>query len=194
MSLKDDFVESAFYPALGKRAGSIAAMVDHVEAEKVNGLTQIIESGIARGPLWAIDAPATLVWDWVAQNLSGTKILSIDSDQSVIEAMKEKTQDVEYECGDAKTLLLEISTAVLSKVALLYLNSGDLRISFGPSIALERLAELQSIWDKLPSGCMVAVDDVFSPYDGAHIAIANFMANQGIQPTFIASQAAWIKT
>jgi hypothetical protein len=70
----------------------------------------------------------------------------------------------------------------------------DWSVERGYISACHHLMELLAVWDRLPSGCMIAVDDVHGTHHGKHVAILEFMNERNISPAFFGYQIAWIKT
>lgn len=194
MDIKEKFESQPWASALNYRKETFAFMADHVEKMAAQGLNQIIETGTARTPgNWAGDGQSTLIWDWLASEVEGAKVTSIDISQQAVDNAREQTNSVKYVVGDSIEKLGAQATKTVSKVALLYLDSLD--FDWGqPNVAAEHsLKELLAVWDRLPSGCLIVVDDCHSPYRGKQTAIASFMANQGISPAFSGFQTGWIK-
>jgi len=194
MDIKEKFNSQPWAKALSYRKDAFAFMIDHVEKSAALGLNQIIETGTARTPgNWQGDGQSTLIWDWLAAEVNGTKVISIDINPKAVENAREQTNRVKYIVGDSVEKLRTQTTKTISKVSLLYLDSLDFDWGL-PNVAADHsLKELLVVWDQLPSGCLIVVDDCHSPYRGKQTAIASFMANQGISPAFSGFQMGWIK-
>lgn len=194
MTLKENFESQPWFNALSYRKDTFGIMIDYFEKAAALGLNQIIETGTARARgNWSGDGQSTLIWDWLAGEVAGAKVLSIDLNPKAVEVAKEQTKNVKFLVGDSIEKLMAQTSKVLSKVGLLYLDSMDFDWSQGDISARHHLGELSSVWDSLPSGCLIAVDDCHSPYQGKHTAIAAFMAEKQIAPAFTGYQIGWIK-
>ena len=170
-------------------------MVEHFEKAAEMGLDQIIETGTARTKgNWSGDGQSTLIWDWVAHQIPDTQVISIDIDPDAIKVAELQTKKVHFHSGDSVEFLSALSDETISKTGLLYLDSLDWEFQQGYISACHHLMELLSVWDRLPSGCMIAVDDVNGTHHGKHVAILEFMNERNINPVFYGYQIAWIKT
>lgn len=194
MTLKENFEAQPWADLLAHRKATTLLMLEHFKAVATLGLNQIIETGTARmRDNWQGDGQSTLVWDWAAGEIKGSKVLSIDLDPKAVEVAREQTKHVRYVVGDSIQVLSELGSDVLSKVGLLYLDSLDFDWSSGDASARHHLAELATVWERLPSGCMIIVDDRHSPSQGKHTAIATFMSEKKIEALFVEYQVGWIK-
>lgn len=194
MTLREKFESQPWCNALAYRKDTFGRMIDYFEKVTALGLNQIIETGTARARgNWSGDGQSTLIWDWLAGEVDGVKVLSIDLNPKAVEVAKEQTKNVKFLVGDSVEKLTAQTSKVLSKVGLLYLDSMDFDWSQGEASARHHLRELVSVWDSLPPGCLVVVDDCHSPYQGKHTAIAAFMAEKQIAPEFTGYQIGWIK-
>jgi hypothetical protein len=194
MTLLEKFESQPWIAALSYRKDTFKKMIEHFEIAASLGFTQLIETGTARvRGNWQGDGQSTLIWDWLASELSGTHVLSIDRDQRAVDIASEQTEHVDFQVGDSLEVLPSIDPEVLEKVGLLYLDSLDFEWGQPNTAAQHTLGELLKVWDHLPSGCMIAVDDCHSPYAGKHTAVAAFMSGQGIAPAFTGYQMAWVK-
>lgn len=194
MTLAEKFLSQPWAYALSYRRDTFLKMVEHFETVAALGLTQIIETGTARTRgNWQGDGQSTLIWDWLVGEVDGAKALSIDLNPKAVDIAKEQTKNVKFLVGDSIEKLTAQKGSVLSKVGLLYLDSLDFDWSNGQVSAQHHLGELLSVWDGLPSNCLIAVDDCHSPYQGKHTAIAAFMAEKQIAPAFVGYQMGWIK-
>lgn len=194
MNLLEKFDAQPWAPALSYRRDTFRNMIEHFEIAASLGLTQLIETGTARvRGNWQGDGQSTLVWDWLASELDGIQVLSIDRDQRAVDVADEQTEHVSFQVGNSLEVLPAIDLAVIQKVGLLYLDSLDFEWGQPATAAQHTLGELLKVWEHLPSGCMIAVDDCHSPYAGKHTAVAAFMSGNGIAPAFAGYQMAWIK-
>lgn len=194
MTIRDRFESQPWASALAYRKDTFGLMIEHFEKAAAIGLNQIIETGTARmRGNWSGDGQSTLIWDWLAGEIDGAKVLSIDLNPAAVDVAKEQTKNVKFLVGDSIEKLSGQKATVLSKVGLLYLDSLDFEWGRGQVSAQHHLGELLAVWENLPSGCLIAVDDCHSPYQGKHVAVAHFMADKQIAPAFSGYQMGWIK-
>lgn len=194
MTIREKFESQPWANALVYRRDTFALMIEHFEKAAALGLIQIIETGTARARgNWSGDGQSTLIWDWLAGEIDGAKVLSIDMNPAAVELAKEQTKNVKFLVGDSIEKLSSQKSTVLSKVGLLYLDSLDFDWGAGHVSAQHHLGELLAVWESIPSGCLIAVDDCHSPYQGKHTAVAAFMAEKKIIPAFSGYQMGWIK-
>lgn len=194
MTLIEKFLAQPWINALSYRASTFAKMLEHFEVAASVGLTQIIETGTARARgNWQGDGQSTLIWDWVLGEVENSKALSIDLDERAVDIAKDQTTHVDFQVGNSIEVLSSIEPSTLSKVGLLYLDSLDFDFGQPQTAANHALGELLEVWNQLPSGCMIAVDDCHSPYAGKHTAVAAFMDSKGIPPAFTGYQMGWVK-
>ncbi len=190
--IKELFLQTNIYPFLGHRALGFYKIIEHLEN---NPHGYIIETGTVRGVGgWYNEGQSTLIWDWVAKQLSDIKIISIDKDQSCIDIAKSQTSDnIEYICDCSVNTLNSMSPQIIKNTTLLYLDSMDWTIEKAFESSLHHLCELTCVWTNLPIGCLVVIDDRHSDTMGKHIMIEQFMNKLGIIPFFKDYQIAWIK-
>ena len=190
-AIVSEFTQTPFFPELSHRGPSFARMVDHVERNR--SLTQVIETGTARiAGNWGGDGQSTLIWDWLADRLPIT-VTSIDIEPEAVAIARSQVKHVEFIVGDSVCALAAMRPEKLRRTALLYLDSYDWTPETHLESAFHHLAELASVWAYLPSGCMIAVDDVHGQFVGKHVMVYRFMSKLGIEPAFAGSQAGWIK-
>jgi hypothetical protein len=190
MNLYDEFKASEMYSKLGQRANTMAYMIAHLE-RAAKGL--IVETGTARiEGNWSGDGQSTLVWDWAASHLP-YRVKSVDINPEFVETAKKQVHHTEVVLSDSIRFLSSLSNADLADIKLLYLDSYDWRPSMALDCMFHHMAELAAVWAKLPSGCMVVVDDRHSETEGKHFMVAVFMNKLGIAPVFSDYQIGWIK-
>jgi trans-aconitate methyltransferase len=195
MTIKDKLQAQPWFNELMHRQETVSSMVEYFASVAATGLNQIIETGTARQKgNWSGDGQSTLIWDWLAHQIPNVKVLSIDLDPIAIETVRAQTKKVEFLTGDSIQHLPSLPVEIISHVGLLYLDSMDWDFERGYISACHHLVELQSVWDRLPVGCMIAVDDVHGDNQGKHVAIQEFMIERNISPKFKGHQIGWIKT
>jgi hypothetical protein len=198
-SITEQFIKSDMFRKLRHRASTMAKAIEHLErwsVEQPYDPPTIIETGTARiEGNWHGDGQSTLVWDWFAQNNSAA-VLSIDLVQESVDIAKRQVTHVECVQGDSIQTLNKWASempGLIASTRLLYLDSFD----WSPELQLEsaghHLCELTTVWAKLPSGCLIMVDDRHSPTQGKHVMVDGFMRALGVKPLFAEYQIGWIK-
>jgi cephalosporin hydroxylase len=185
--LEQEFLDSEMFRKLKHRSHTMAAMVAHVETHP--GL--IIETGTSwdHGN-WFGQGQSTLIWDWLCSKLPDVTAVSIDIRQEGVDVAKAQTQHVKYVTGNS---VLMLPTLDLAKTTLLYLDSFDWTPELDFESSFHHLAELTTVWAKLPSGCMIVVDDRHEVARGKHWMVDGFMRKLGVKPVFAEYQIGWIK-
>jgi predicted O-methyltransferase YrrM len=184
-----EFLENETFKKLDHRLETFALMVSHVE----NRPGLIVETGTARiEGNWGGDGQSTLIWDWLAERLP-VRVKSVDINPEFVEIARKQVKHTEVICANSLNMLSGLSDVDLYDMTLLYLDSFD----WHPSIALDsmfhHMAELATVWAKLPRGCLVVVDDRHSDTQGKHFMVQVFMEQLGIKPAFVGYQIGWYK-
>lgn len=149
----------------------------------------IVETGCARqADNWEGDGQSTLVWEWLINFCGGT---GISFDISPVSTAYARTQvkKMQIEQIDSVTGLRSIANP--QAIDFLYLDSFDLTET--NESAIHHLAELTSVYARLRSGCIIAVDDCFSDTKGKHLAVAAFLNWLGVQPVLRSYVTVWVK-
>ena len=149
----------------------------------------IVETGCARQPdNWAGDGQSTLVWDWLIHKVGGTG-LSMDISKENCAAAAAQVQHFKVACVDS---VVGLRTMVQpEKIDFLYLDSYDL--TDGIESPTHHLAELTSIYPRLPSGCIIAVDDCKSETHGKHRFVRDWLLSLGVRPLLESYVTVWRK-
>jgi hypothetical protein len=149
----------------------------------------IVETGCARQPdNWAGDGQSTLVWDWLLDKVGGTG-LSMDISQENCAAAATQVQHFKVACVDS---VVGLRTMVKPEtIDFLYLDSYDLTETI--ESPTHHLAELASVYARLPSGCLIAVDDCVSEQHGKHRFIRDWLARMDVQPMLRGYVTVWRK-
>ena len=169
----------------GSRRVRFQAMAEGMLA--VNRPICILETGCMRKPKGNEgpegDGCSSLVWDYVANRTQGG-FISIDVNPENVEYAKSRLGPrSQVFCSESVKFLSAISF-LSQKVDLLYLDSMDyegskIRKAYS---ALHHAAELAAVWPWLAPGCLIAVDDCHSEYDGKHVMVKQFFDCLGIEP------------
>jgi hypothetical protein len=187
-----EFVEE-FYPKLGctKRWDGFQCIVSHLAA--LNRPGSIVETGTIRPDgTWDGDGRSTLIWDWLAQKYQ-FEVWSVDNNVHALEEAQSLTKSTKYALCDS--ILFLSSFNGLSRIDLLYLDSYD----WGPDATrktlseLHHVGELASIYERLPSGCLIATDDHVNEDEGKHVLIDAFFKRLQVQPLLKSYQIIWQK-
>ena len=92
-------------------------------------------------------------------------------------------------CLDSIIAIRAISNP--EKIDFLYLDSFDLTETIdSPS---HHLAELASIYPRLSSGCIIAIDDCVSDQLGKHRFVKEWLSGLNVEPVFNGYITIWIK-
>jgi len=189
-----DYVEK-FGPHLGdsRRWECFLFIADHLL--KKNKPLNIIETGCARTPNnWHGDGQSTLQWDFLA-NQTGGKVITIDLSEHSCKVAKDLTSEkTTVICADSINALLNDPSVkfTLPNCDMLFLDSYDHNPPYGLS-ELHHAGELAACYDKLPSGCLIVVDDCNSDDSGKHFLVKKFFDRMGIPEALKAYVSVWIK-
>lgn len=204
MSLVEKFKQQQFFNVLGQRQAGFVQMISHIEEN--NHLCNLVETGTARiKGNWSGDGQSTLIWDWLAEQ-TRLSVTSIDLSAENAAVAAAQTKHVNYIVEDSVSALIRLSMideiwckqknkviGSLSNTVLLYLDSFDWNPSLHFESAFHHLAELTAVWNKLPSGCMIVVDDRHNDTEGKHVLVEKLMSKFNIKPIFSGYQIGWIK-
>lgn len=149
----------------------------------------IVETGCAREPgNWDGDGQSTLVWDWLLDKVGGTG-LSMDINPSHCEAAAAQVWNFKVACVDS---VVGLRTMVQPETLdFVYLDSYDLTETIDSPT--HHLAELASVYARLPSGCIIAVDDCVNEQYGKHRFIRDWLLRMGIEPALRGYVTIWLK-
>lgn len=149
----------------------------------------IVETGCARQPdNWAGDGQSTLVWDWLLDKLGGTG-LSMDISAANCHAAAAQVTHFKIACVDS---VVGLRTMVKPETLdFLYLDSYDLTETIDSPT--HHLAELASVYPRLPSGCLIAVDDCINEQYGKHRFVREWLNRLGVEPMLRGYVTVWRK-
>ncbi len=157
-----------------------------------NRAVVIIETGTARtAENWAGDGQSTLVWDYLSA-VTGGFGYSVDSDIGACAVARRQVRATRVVCDDSIHFLGSIQLFARS-ADLLYLDSFDWSHHRQAESCLHHAGELATVWNELPSGCLIAVDDCLSPTEGKHLLVREFFRLQGIAPLVESYVHVWRK-
>jgi hypothetical protein len=152
------------------------------ELSELNRPLLIVETGTARERgNWQGDGQSTLIWDWLIGEVGG-QAQSVDFNQDAVEIARSQAPRVTCVWGDSQAFLRGFFEAEL--IDLLYLDAydwGDSRQANSLS-ELHHVGELAAIYERLRSGCLIAVDDCHGIDQGKHVLVQEFFNRIGIEP------------
>jgi SAM-dependent methyltransferase len=149
----------------------------------------ILETGCARQTdNWDGDGQSTLVWDFLINALGGSAV-SFDISPQSVEYAKSRVSKAEVRCIDSVIGLRQYQHVEL--LDLVYLDSYDL--TDGIESPTHHLAELTSIYPRLPSGCLIAVDDCVNEQHGKHRFVRDWLSTLGLEPLVRSYITVWRK-
>lgn len=179
-----------FAPYLGatKRWQAFAYIADALaELRRPIG---IVETGCLRQQgNWDGDGQSTVVWDWILNRLGGYGH-SYDISADSVAVARAAVNRMEVHQQDSVEALAGFPNA--STIDLLYLDSYDWTADSDASAKHHR-AELEAIYDRLRPGCLIAVDDCFSPTEGKHALVLPWLAERGVEPIVTGYVYVWRK-
>jgi hypothetical protein len=104
------------------------------------------------------------MWDWMAQKTGGS-VRSLDINVDHVNSASNMCPNSQIIIGDSIESMVKLD---LSYVNLLFLDSYDHNPPFYGLSELHAIGELAASYEKLPSGCLIAVDDCKSEIGGKH--------------------------
>lgn len=157
-----------------------------------NKSLQIIETGTLNSTSdWLGYGQATLLWNWLAKQTNGLAA-SVDIDPKKCEFAKFHCPNVHIIHADSISFLRQAK--LVAGLDLLYLDAFDWSPELHVSSSLHHMGELAAIYDKLPSGCLICVDDCHSDTQGKHTLVRDFFKNMlGLEPLVKCHIQVWRK-
>lgn len=155
----------------------------------------IVETGSLRTEHdWMGHGQSSLLWDFIVEKTKG-KGFSVDINHEVVEFARARSKNLSFIHADSVTYLRSLSQDPFAKtIDLLYLDSCDWSKENHIESCLHHMGELAMIYDKLPSGCIIAVDDCHNENQGKHVIVRNFFRDIiKIQPVCLTHVAVWKK-
>ena len=154
----------------------------------IDGPVHIVETGCARQEgNWQGDGQSTVMWGWLAERLGGS-VATIDISRQNLDVAKRLVPSANAICSDSITALRSLPHA--EQIDLLYLDSYDVTHDY--RAPLHHMGELAAIYDRLKSGCLIAVDDAMKDY-GKDLYVKIFFADNGIKPIINGYTKVWEK-
>ncbi len=142
----------------------------------------IVETGTLNSDNdWLGYGQSTLIWDWLISRTKGI-VYSVDIDIEKIRYGRARCNNVNFIHCDSFGFLRGFDA---SKIDLLYLDSFNWSKAEHVSSCLHHIGELAAIYDRLPSGCLIAVDDAHSPTEGKHVLVNYFFKEFFKQPPLV---------
>ncbi len=149
----------------------------------------IAETGSAREvENWGGDGQSTQVWNWIIARTGGS-IVSFDINPKAVAYAKSVAPLADVQCIDSVQGLRMIPHP--EQLDFLYLDSFDL--TPGIESPTHHLAELASIYPRLRSGCLIAVDDCKSEAHGKHRFVRDWLLGLGVRPLLESYVTVWKK-
>lgn len=158
----------------------------------------IIETGCLRNPNgWEGDGNSTAIWDWFAER--GAECYSVDISAKHAQIARNICPNVKISCGDSiNYLYYELA---VSRCNLLYLDSYDYLPGYEALSELHHAGELAVVYERLPSGCLIAIDDCLDNCEnhgkdmkgGKHKLCEYFFERARIEPLFTGFITGWVK-
>lgn len=187
--------DDKFGKHLGQRRITMKWAIEYLELLNSNANNNgfsIIETGTLRTPGNWGDGQSTLIWEWAKSKFDKiNSIYSIDIDLNSIEQARTVCHDTKLVRDDSLTALRLIPD--VQTCGLLYLDSFDCKKHNAQESAFHHMCELALVYGKLPSGCLIMVDDCVSQTFGKHLMVRDFMERIGNEPYFTGYQSAWLK-
>lgn len=159
-----------------KRRPGFDIMIEHLRATKY---PLIVETGVSRQEdNFFGDGMSTLIWDAIANELSGT-VHCVDINQASCKFARDNcSEKTMIWCADSVKWLAvkETEYGKLNRgIDVLYLDSYDIDIKNWHPSAQHHIYELLAIKKALKPGTLIAVDDNLI-IDGAHIGKGTYVA------------------
>ena len=149
----------------------------------------IAETGCAREfDNWGGDGQSTQVWNWIIKRTGGS-VVSFDINPKAVAYAKSVAPLADVQCIDSVQGLRMIPHP--ERLDFLYLDSFDL--TPGIESPTHHLAELASIYPRLRSGCLIAVDDCQSAAHGKHRFVRDWLLSLGVRPLLESYVTVWKK-
>jgi len=192
VSLLEAFLRDPNAEKLDRRRDGFAAIMAHLDSSKPGW---ILETGVSREPdNYSGDGMSTAWWDWVIARLPEKfEGISFDINPTSCEWARTQFSRMKVWCGDSVSGLSVVPAHIVETTRLLYLDSFDWSLEKNLDSAFHHFKELATVYARLPSGCLIVVDDRHDELFGKHGAVTAFFQNLGVSPIFVGYQIGWIK-
>lgn len=138
----------------------------------LNRPVHIVETGTTcKDNDWLGYGHATLMFDWILSKTGGVGN-SVDINPVACKFSRSKCTHMRVTNCDSIGFLRGYSMP--EKIDLLYLDSYDWSPDLHVRSSLHHMGELAAIYERLPVGCLIAVDDCHSDKDGKHVMVNLF--------------------
>lgn len=176
---------------LGKRADTFKEMFLHLLKRRQHNFT-IVETGTVRMEHnFNGDGCSTVIFDHFISTYGGTLHTVDINPQSCALARRLTSPRTLVTISDSVIFLDTFQKP--ETIDLLYLDSFDFDANNPHPSSLHHIKELATVWAKLPSGCLIVIDDNFEDGSGKGAYIQEFMYNVGATPLFNSYQLGFIK-
>ncbi len=184
-TIQSSFIEkfdTEFGPLLGKRVASFRKAFEELEKlGKTNYF--IVETGTSRiKDNWEGDGQSTRLWDSFVNHHNGF-VVSIDLSKEACDIAKSMVSNkVKFYAQDSVSTLATLPN--MESCDMLYLDSYDVTDWNDTHLAsLHHIKELCAVYAKLPSGCLIMVDDNAND-KGKGVYVKDFLKNVGAVELF----------
>ncbi len=194
----DEFVR-AFKPLLTSRVPLRTGQFDRWPAFEFIGKkllakgapVNIVETGSLRTTNdWLGYGQATMVFDWILGQTGGSGH-SVDIDLTTCHHARRNVKHMRVVHADSIGFLRGFGFETLD---LLYLDAYDWSPALKVESALHHMGELACIFNRLSTGCMIAVDDCHSEAEGKHVLVRDFFKSMfGKDPVVKSHVQVWVK-
>jgi len=161
----------------------------------LEGAVQIVETGVMRQEgNFGGDGNSTVLWEWILSRVGGIGF-SVDLNLEACQLARRLCPHMTITRSDSIQFLRKLpETRFVQSLDLLYLDSFDWSPEKHVSSTLHHMGELACVWDVLPSGCLIAVDDCHSETQGKHVLVKNFFRDMlGMEPLVSCHIQVWRK-
>ena len=181
--------DELFGKHLGRRREAFAFIVGRLLGR--TSPFQIIETGCVRAyGDWGAGM-STCLWNWVITKRPESTAISIDNSPTNVALARSLCPKVSVTCEDSIRALSNFGP--VPTLALLYLDSFDYYEGQKAQAQLHHAGELAAIWERLPRGCLVAVDDAWADREGKHVLVEDFFRKLGVEPLVGGYTRVWEK-
>ena len=148
----------------------------------------IVETGCVRRPgAWIDEGQSTIIWDWIIAKTGGSAT-SFDISEESVSACRKMVKNVKVVQSDSVTGLRSLERP--EDIDLLFLDSYDVTGDYRAPI--HHLTELGCVYERLKSGCMIAVDDCNYGW-GKDRYVRSFFNDIGVEPVVKSYVSVWVK-